>query len=732
MLRALLLLCLAATTAAADVRFGSESFVAAPRLGYGTELVDYFYRVTVTEGDGQFLITWVDQRSDNPAFTGEGSRAAPLALRVDASGRMLDPHPFALPFYSPTTVWTGTDWIIVGERAARISREGEVTAISDVQFPTPYAPPLGDAAWTGEALVVARVLLGVDGPGLIVRTIDARFQLVEERTFLRDADGGTVVAAASDGTSAVVAHRRNHYANEPTQLAVFGRDGRMTGERVLLPGPTYETIAAGPQGYMAIGVNPATGRYEGTILDGQGEMHATQPVVIPSDPNIQFGRQLFWDGAGFTFVRYGAPGSGAPLTATRFDARGRIVERPKELYASGTVPEVPVLAFMGNTVAMIGRVPIRGRSPAHTLDIRVAPALRSLFQQRPIEIPTAATPRETPAAATNGTNVLVVWRERPVPRAALNVAATLLRTDGTPVDGTVLALGSGSCHGVPPAVTTNGRDFLVAWTAADSVSGAIVRGDGSAGRAFRIGGSGPCSDAQVSLASNGSQYVAVWTSADPAGRLQVHGVRISNDGAILDPLPLRIGSAAVETATSTVARVASNGTDFLVAWDHMAARVTAGGTVLDPSPLSLGSGNVHGAWFNGRTYVVAVYEPGFYRFYRIAADGSGGEAGPSTTAPKHSAAHQIAPLLPACDATGCLAAGYAGLLRIQDRGNEFVLTHLASNLDISTIARPVLVRGDRLMVVYARSVPQTPYSHAPAILLRAVEEKGGKQRSVRH
>lgn len=549
--------------------------------------------------------------------------------------------------------------------------------------------------------------------------------MIEERRFLAEVEGGSVIGVASDGISAAIAYRINPFGDEPTRLAIFGRDGRMAGEGTLPAGPKYETIAAGPNGYMAIGANASTGRYEGTIFDSHGGIRPTDPVVIPSDLNIEFGRHLFWDGAGFTFVRYGLDTSPRPrLLSVRFDAEGKVIQQPIDLRPSGFIPQTPVFALMGNTAALVGRVPLSPQSSAHQLDIRVAADLRLLFSQPPIEIPRAAMPRETPAAATNGTNVLAAWRERAAPRGVLKVAATLLRRDGTPVDGSVLALGSTSCDGVTPAVATNGRDFLVAWTSAQAILGTIVRGDGSVGPvAFRIGSFGPCSDAQVSVASNGSHYLAVWTSPDGSGRLQVQGVRISSDGAILDASPFPIGDAV-----STTARAASNGTDFLVAWDNRAVRVTAAGKVLDASPLSLGIGSAHGAWFNGRTYVVAVYEPNFYRFYRIGSDGSGG-AGGSTPAPaSHYAAYQTPPLLPVCDAEGCLAMGYSTVLRIEDRGNEFALTHLHANLDAGKV-RPVLVMGDHLMAVYARSVAEMPYSHAPAILLRV---HPGKQRGVRH
>jgi hypothetical protein len=103
-----------------------------------------------------------------------------------------------------------------------------------VVFPSPYAPPLG-AAWRGEALVVARVLLDSDATGIVIQTVDARFELIEERRFLADAEGGTVVGVASDGISAAVAYRSNHSSNEPTRLALFGRDGGWSAKQVSSP-----------------------------------------------------------------------------------------------------------------------------------------------------------------------------------------------------------------------------------------------------------------------------------------------------------------------------------------------------------------------------------------------------------------------------------------------------------------------------------------------------------------
>lgn len=727
----LLWLAMAAGAMAADLRFGNERLVAPPRPGFVAGF-SREYPVTVTRGDGQFLITWADSRDDNPAFTSQGVPAAAMAIRVDASGRVLDPHPLALPFWSSTTVWTGTDWIILNSRAARISREGEVTAVSDVLFPSLGPLPGGDAAWTGEALVAA--VVDWSTAGILVRTFDARFQLIEERRLMTEARGATILGVASDGISAVVAYRRNWYGNEPTRLAVFSRDGHLLTEGTLPAGPTYETIAAGETGYMAIGANPLTRRYEGTLLDLRGEVRASEPVELPSDLAIRFGDNLHWDGSAFTYVRYGSDTDyRIRLVSTRFDARGRVIQQPADLRPGGsTVPESPVMAVMGNTVAMVGRVPVSG-GPLGTqeLDIRVAPGMTSLFAQPRIEIPPAAAPRETPAAASNGTNVLVAWRERTTALGALEVAATLLRPDGTPVDGSVITLGSGSCHGVAPAMTTNGRDFLVAWTSAHTVLGAIVRADGSRGPAFRIGSSGLCSNGQVSVASNGSQYLAAWASPDTTGRLQVYGVRISSDGAILDALQFRIGYAAKQTEKSTIVRVASNGTDFLVVWDHFAVRVNAAGKLLDnPEPLSLGTGNAHALWFNGRTYVAVVYEAGFYRLYRIGADGSGAHGWSNPTPQSHRVEYQPLPLMPVCDANGCLAMGYQTLLRIEDRGDAFAVTAVESNLDHRRMVRPVLVMGNRLMAVYARSVTEAPYSHAPAILLRAVG--AGKQRSVRH
>ena len=91
------------------------------------------------------------------------------------------------------------------------------------------------------------------------------------------------------------------------------------------------------------------------------------------------------------------------------------------------------------------------------------------------------------------------------------------------------------------------------------------------------------------LAWNGEHYLVAWEHA--AGSTPaVWGVRVTSTGSVLDPGGIVIASAGYPAAPA----VASDGTDFLVAWrsglssyDIKGARVRADGALLDATPLTI-------------------------------------------------------------------------------------------------------------------------------------------------
>lgn len=89
------------------------------------------------------------------------------------------------------------------------------------------------------------------------------------------------------------------------------------------------------------------------------------------------------------------------------------------------------------------------------------------------------------------------------------------------------------------------------------------------------------------VASNGVDYLVVWQD-ERGATPDIYGARVSGAGVALDPTGIAIANAA---GRQLVPVVASNGVDYLVAWqdfrsgttsDIHGARVSSAGAVLDP------------------------------------------------------------------------------------------------------------------------------------------------------
>jgi hypothetical protein len=115
------------------------------------------------------------------------------------------------------------------------------------------------------------------------------------------------------------------------------------------------------------------------------------------------------------------------------------------------------------------------------------------------------------------------------------------------------------------------------------------------------------------VASNGSVYLLVWAQGWPTQ--EVYAVRLSPSGVLLDQGPLVLSAVNRYEDWAENPAVASNGTDFLVAWSRRwpgieAIRVSAVGTVLDPAPLlvapdRIGSDHTLAIASNDTDYLIA-------------------------------------------------------------------------------------------------------------------------------
>jgi hypothetical protein len=131
------------------------------------------------------------------------------------------------------------------------------------------------------------------------------------------------------------------------------------------------------------------------------------------------------------------------------------------------------------------------------------------------------------------------------------------------------------------------------------------------------------------VATDGTDFLAVWTDArrDSTGVVQaVYGRRISPDGQILDPQPIRVGATY-----SSGPQVACGGGCYLVTWNRdsgvLAARVSAGGVLLDSVPFLVSGPDRLYSWsipdiaFGDSTFLVVWEARGHIHGARVSPSG---------------------------------------------------------------------------------------------------------------
>jgi hypothetical protein len=240
----------------------------------------------------------------------------------------------------------------------------------------------------------------------------------------------------------------------------------------------------------------------------------------------------------------------------------------------------------------------------------------------PLVIGADVRERQTPSVASNGTDYFVTWMD------FRNINWDILgaRVLGSGASSSAVLDPSGIVISADPAyqnasdVASNGTDYFVVWRKDASGQGHVY--------GARVTSAGVVQDTSAiaiatntvehytpRVASNGSNYLVVWSEVPGSTSWDVVGRRVSTAGAVLDTSAIAISSAIREQYDPDVA---SNGTDYFVAWadyrsgsnhDIYGARVSGGGTVLDTSGLALCTETVQQhvprVAYDGTNYVAA-------------------------------------------------------------------------------------------------------------------------------
>ncbi|HEX8735601.1 MAG TPA: hypothetical protein VF721_09780, partial [Pyrinomonadaceae bacterium] len=359
------------------------------------------------------------------------------------------------------------------------------------------------------------------------------------------------------------------------------------------------------------------------------------------------------------------------------------------------------LAVWADRRTVLGRyVPDDNAGIGSDTDIYAAryDAQGNLIDTAPIVVAEAIYEQYYPRVSWNGQNWLVTWiTKRKTNQFDLDILAVRVAPDGRVLDSTPIPVYiTPDSAGDPTylSVTSDGTNWAVVFGEGaynSNIYGVRVAPDGSLiDTAPKVLHQDPNFTAPfwADIAYSNNQFLVAWEIISGSG----HGIRAQRFDNNLNPTgsPFTVNTFAGSNATN--ARVASDGTNYLVIWredrfaynEIFATRVSAGGEVLDPSGIKL-FGNVTDyvlpfntslAW-DGTSYVAAYHcgdsgVTGNVCANRVQANGN---ASPPIQAPSVSGSTQ--------PAVGALAGGGAEILWVDRRlsadGDIFGVRFAADN-----------------------------------------------------
>ena len=255
----------------------------------------------------------------------------------------------------------------------------------------------------------------------------------------------------------------------------------------------------------------------------------------------------------------------------------------------------------------------------------------------PVIGPTVAH-ADQPAVATSGTTTLVVWQEDrgTADNVSFHIYGALVRGDGSPAEKADFPISVAQGAQTHPAVTWTGKNYLVVWQDSRNgnadIYGARVSAQGlvldPAGLPIARGAGDETAPA---VASDGRESLVAWSQRNTATGWDIDARRIDATGRVEQPGSPKLGNAALVIAATgrneITPAISYGGTlrasptgNFLVTWettteslgDIYATRITPAGRKLDAAatPLATTSGEDYGpkvAWDSSTPQWLAVW-----------------------------------------------------------------------------------------------------------------------------
>lgn len=551
-------------------------------------------RPSATSDGSRYFVAWEDFRS--------GGSSDIYGARLDATGTPLEPGGIAVsaggaPERAPAAASNGATYLVAfveeavagnpDVRAARVASDGAVLDATSFGISTGPAAEYGAAAAS-------------DGTDFFVAFTDAR----------NAATGFDVYGTRVSSLGVVL---------DPSGVAVSSVAGMQAGPHVAWGGSDYVvawTDARSDPDYdvYAARVSPsAVVREPGGIPVAVADHGEGYPTVASNGSTFFF---VYEDGR-FDF-------SGKDIFGKRIAVDGSILDASGFVVATTANPESAPCVASNGTDYLVAWEDRRAASDWDIYGSRVT-AAGAVLDVTGLAIATGPGEQRGCTAASNGTDFLVTFTDEVPFPADRDVRATRVAADGSVLDPGGIGVATSAAPQYAPAVASDGDGYLIAWyesaaaanplvyAARVSASGALLDANG-----FALA---PGATAQVSpeLASDGVGYLAIWEQPGGATGVDLHGVRISSAGAVLDAPSLAISTAA---GGQQRASVASDGIGYLVVWedarggasDLFGTRVSSSAGVLDAQGFAIASSPDYEYWPTlaaSASGYLAVYQRGF-------------------------------------------------------------------------------------------------------------------------
>jgi hypothetical protein len=566
-----------------------------------------------------------------------GSEDSIVATRLNASGSVLDPCGIRIgKGAAPSVAFDGTNYLVAWEqdsaiRCARVSRAGVVLdtplTVTNVRGVAPAVAFDGSnylVAWGGHDLCAARVspagtvldtggilvsgaagvqefpTIAYDGANCLVTWQDMRSGGYLDIYGARVTPSGSVLDAG--GIAISTATYSQYYpavAFDGTNYLVTWQDYRTTDFDIFASRVTPAGVVLDPGG-LPIATSAIYQRYP-SLTFGEGSYFVTwerwdsagcsgiwgsrvQTSGIPRDtgfcvaPAGAFFAPVTFDGNRY-FVSWRQDG----IRATWVDTSGHIQNQSgSPVYAAANKQRQPSAAFNGTDYLVVWQ----DERPGDSADIRGIRVSQSGAQvdPHPFTLSAALKAQSNPAAASNGTDFLIVWSDLRTDTS--DIYAARVNRNGVVLDTAGILVCNATGAKVQPAVAYNGTDYLVAWqdgrNSATRIYAARVTSGGSVKdpQGFQV-----CNSAYTqrypNVSFDGTNSLAVW--ADSRAGDDIFGARIDANGHVLDPTGFMISP---DTLTKSNPAVTYCGDRYFVAWWRAprsidGAFVSPAGTILD-------------------------------------------------------------------------------------------------------------------------------------------------------